>query len=198
MIISERLKGCNLILASGSPRRSALMRECGLQFTVADKYSVEEKFPANMSPVEAPAYLAELKSDAYPHRLGENDILITADTIVVLDGQVLGKPDDADDAKHMLARLSGKRHTVVSGVMLRGASRREVFVCHTVVRFAHLTQEQIDYYVDNFRPLDKAGSYAIQEWIGCVGIESIEGSFYNVMGLPTQQLCEALEKFVSE
>lgn len=196
MLLNERLADWNLVLASGSPRRSALMGECGFAFAVADKYSVAERYPASMPPHDVPLFLAHLKSDAYPLPLAAGDILITADTIVILDGEILGKPRDKADAAAMLRKLSGREHTVVSGVVLRGARGRSSFSCMTRVCFAPLTDEQIDYYVGRFAPLDKAGSYAIQEWIGYVGIERIEGSFYNVMGLPTQQLCAALEDFI--
>ncbi len=195
MLLSEKLSPRRLILASGSPRRKELMQACGLRFTVADKYNVEEIYPFTMPPAEVPLYLAHLKSDAYPHPLANDDILITADTVVVLDGQILGKPADRDEAVAMLRRLSGREHTVVSGVVLRSAAGRSDFSCSTQVVFATLRTEQIEYYVDHFLPLDKAGSYAIQEWIGYTGIERIDGSFYNVMGLPTEQLCRALEAF---
>jgi septum formation protein len=195
MLLKEKLAGRNIILASGSPRRSALMRECGLDFTVADKYNVEEIYPATMPPADVPLYLAGLKSRSYPLPLGPDDILITADTIVILEGQILGKPCDAEDAVRMLRRLSGREHTVVSGVMLRDAAGSEGFSTHTAVRFAPLSTQMIEHYVREFAPMDKAGSYAIQEWIGYVGIERIDGSFYNVMGLPTVQLCRAIEGF---
>ncbi len=196
MLLNEKLNGRRLILASGSPRRSELMRGCGLTFTVADKFGVDEVYPASMPATEVPAYLAGLKSDGYPLPLEPQDILITADTVVILDGQILGKPDDGQDAARMLRRLQGKKHTVVTGVVLRDTAHRRTFSCSAVVKFGTLTKEQIEYYVANFSPMDKAGSYAIQEWIGYVGIEAIEGSFYNVMGLPTQQLCEELEDFI--
>ncbi len=195
MILADKLNDWNLILASGSPRRKELMAGCGLTFTVADKFGVREAFPASMAPHDVPLFLAHVKSDAYPIPLGGRDILITADTIVILDGEILGKPKDADDAVAMLGKLAGRGHTVVSGVVLRGANGRTGFSATSQVRFAPLSGEQIRWYVERFMPMDKAGSYAIQEWIGYVGIEAIEGSFYNVMGLPTQQLCAALEDF---
>lgn len=191
-----KISDYKLILASGSPRRSELLRACGLAFEVADKYSVDEVYPATLPPDEVPLFLAELKSDAYLNPLASNEILLTADTVVILDGQILGKPADAAQAREMLARLSGRTHRVVTGVVLRGPKRRHAFGCTTDVTFAPLTDEQINYYVSAFSPLDKAGAYAIQEWIGAVGVERIDGPYNNVVGLPTAQLCIALEKFI--
>jgi septum formation protein len=197
-MLTNKLSSRNIILASGSPRRSALMRECGLNFTVADKYGVRESYPADMPPEDVPLYLAGLKSRNYPVPLAPADILITADTIVILDGEILGKPRDGRDAVRMLHRLSGREHTVVSGVLLRDLTGERGFSAHTTVRFAALTTPMIEDYVERFAPMDKAGSYAIQEWIGYIGIESICGSFYNVMGLPTERLCRELEAFAGK
>ena len=147
---------------------------------------------------EVPLYLSRLKSEAYPAPLSGRDILLTADTVVVLDGEVLGKPRDREDAAGMLRRLSGRRHTVVSGVTLRTAGRMHSFEARTSVWFRPLADEEIAYYVDAFRPFDKAGSYGIQEWIGYAAIERIEGSFYNVMGLPIQKVYVELTRFLNE
>lgn len=196
MLLQEKLKGKRLILASKSPRRQALLHGCGLAFEIAADYEVEERYPDGLSAVEIPIYLAHLKSGAYPHELAEGDILITADTVVVLEGEVLGKPCDREEAVAMLTALSGQRHTVVTGVVIRSAHDEEAFRVQTDVWFRKLRQEEIEHYVDQYQPYDKAGAYGIQEWIGYVGIGRIEGSFYNVMGLPIQSLYVNLEKFL--
>ncbi len=144
-----------------------------------------------------PLYLAQLKSRAYPEPLGERDLLLTADTVVVLNGEVLGKPRDRQEAAEMLRRLSDRRHTVITGVVFRTASRQHAFEARTDVWFRTLDREEIDYYVETFRPFDKAGSYGIQEWIGYAAIERIEGSFYNVMGLPIQKVYVELNQFLN-
>ena len=145
-----------------------------------------------------PLFLSQLKSDAYPEPLAANDILLTADTAVVAAGGILGKPHDRDEAVGMLHRLSGAEHFVTTGVTLRTVQRRYSFAVTTAVRFRALADEEIAYYVDRFRPFDKAGGYGIQEWIGYVAIESINGSFYNVMGLPVQRLYVELDRFLSQ
>ena len=146
---------------------------------------------------EVPLFLSRLKSEAYPAPLGANDILLTADTVVISDGEVLGKPCDRGQAAQMLRRLSGRRHTVVSGVTLRTAGRMHTFSAESGVWFRPLSEEEIGYYLDTFAPYDKAGSYGIQEWIGYAAIEKINGSFYNVMGLPVQRLYVELDRFLS-
>lgn len=196
MLLHERLKACRLLLASQSPRRRELLAGSGLEFTLAEKYDVDEIFPADMPSDKVAEYLSQLKSDGYPMPLAESDILLTADTVVIVDGEILGKPHNRDEAAQMLGKLSGATHTVVTGVTLRSAQRRYSFSAHSKVRFRPLSEEEILYYVDNFHPYDKAGSYGIQEWIGYVAIEGIEGSFYNVMGLPIQRLYVELEAFL--
>ena len=196
MLLHEKLRSCRLILASQSPRRRELMSGCGLPYLLAPKYGCREVYPSSLPAEEVPAYLSQLKSEAYPTALEPGDILLTADTVVVLDGEVLGKPDGAAGAAAMLRRLSGRCHTVVSGVTLRTAVRRHTFDVRSSVWFRKLTDEEIDYYVETYRPLDKAGAYGIQEWIGYAAIERIEGSFYNVMGLPIQKVYTELERFV--
>ena len=151
---------------------------------------------ATLAATQVPRYLSQLKSRAYPRPLAENEILLTADTVVILNGEVLGKPEDREDAIRMLERLSGHRHTVVTGVTLRTARRRRSFSVRSNVWFRALTREEIVYYVDNFHPLDKAGSYGIQEWIGYAAIERIDGSFFNVMGLPIQRVYTELNQFI--
>lgn len=198
MLLHDKLKSFDLILASQSPRRRELLRAAGIEYRVAEKFECEEHFPATLQAEEVAPYLSALKSHAYPNMLNHRELLITADTVVVLSGEVLGKPRDEVEARAMLHRLSGTEHSVVTGVTLRLADRERTFAARSIVRFASLSDEQIEYYVDNFKPLDKAGAYGIQEWIGYVGIDSIEGSFYNVMGLPVQRLCRELEAFIEQ
>lgn len=197
MLLHEKLQPYRLLLASQSPRRRELIAGSGIPFTLTAKYDCEECYPATLAAEEVPAYLSRLKSEAYPEALAENDILLTADTVVILEGDVLGKPKDRADAILMLGRLAGNRHTVITGVTLRTATRTETFSARSDVWFRPLTEEEITYYVDTCKPFDKAGSYGIQEWIGYVGIERIDGSFYNVMGLPIQRLYLELEKFIN-
>ena len=196
MLLHEKLKACRLLLASQSPRRRELIAGCGLPYELAPKYDCEELYPADMAAEEVPVYLSQLKSKVYPGTLAPNDILLTADTVVVLNGEVLGKPRDREDAVEMLSRLSGRRHTVVSGVTFRTAERMHSFEARTNVWFRVLDDDEIQYYVDTFRPFDKAGSYGIQEWIGYAAIQRIEGSFYNVMGLPIQKVYTELNQFL--
>ena len=196
MLLNDKLKPYRLLLASQSPRRRELMTSCGLPYEPAPKYDCEEVYPVDLPAEEVPLYLSRLKSRAYPEPLASGDILLTADTVVVLDGEVLGKPHGREDAVGMLRRLSGRRHTVVSGVTLRNAERMHTFEARTSVWFRTLSDEEIEYYIDTYRPFDKAGSYGIQEWIGYAAIERIEGSFYNVMGLPIQKVYVELDKFL--
>ena len=194
MLIHDKLKPYRLILASQSPRRRQLLSDAGLEFSLAPRFECEESFPEDMPAAEVAEYLSSLKSEAYPEPLGEKDILLTADTVVIACGRILGKPANREEAIAMIEMLSGRGHEVVTGVTLRLAERAKHFSVVSKVRFRTLTQEEIEYYVDTYKPFDKAGSYGIQEWIGYVGIEGIEGSFYNVMGLPVQRLyCELSE-----
>ena len=196
MLLHERLASRRLLLASQSPRRRELIAGCGLPHTLAPKYDCEERYPAGTPAEEVPLYLSRLKSEAYPEPLAAGDILLTADTVVVVEGEVMGKPRDRSDAIAMLRRLSGRRHTVVTGVTLRSTERTRTFGARSEVGFRPLSDEEIAYYVDTFRPFDKAGSYGIQEWIGYAAIERIDGSFYNVMGLPIQRVYVELEKLL--
>lgn len=196
MLLNDKLKPFRLLLASQSPRRRELMTGCGLPYELAPKYDCEEIYPEDLPAEEVPLYLSRLKSETYPAPLAPNDILLTADTVVVLDNEVLGKPHGREDALRMLGRLSGRRHTVVSGVTLRTAQRMHSFEVRTSVWFRTLTAEEIEHYIDTYRPFDKAGSYGIQEWVGYAAIERIEGSFYNVMGLPIQKVYTELDKFL--
>jgi septum formation protein len=172
------------------------LADAGLPFTLAESYEVDEVWPTEIPAAEVAAYLAALKSDAYPASLAAGDILLTADTTVVVDERVLGKPAAEDEAIEMLTALSGRAHKVFTGVTLRTPDRRETFTAETTVWFRALAAEEIAHYVKDFRPLDKAGAYAIQEWIGHVGIERIEGSFYNVMGLPIQMIYAKLNAMI--
>ena len=196
MLLHDKLKEYNIILASASPRRRELLRATGIEYQTASKFECEESYPATLIAEDVAPYLARLKSHAYPTALRCNDLLITADTTVILGNEVLGKPATTDEAKAMLRRLSGREHSVVTGVTLRSNVHERTFAAISKVRFATLSDEQIEYYVAKYAPMDKAGAYGIQEWIGYVGIEAIEGSFYNVMGLPVQRLCRELECFI--
>lgn len=188
------LKKHNLILASKSPRRQYLMKELGLDFEVHTK-EVDESFPENLKAQEIPLYLCQKKADAFDEELTDNTIVITADTIVWIDNQVLNKPENFDDAVRMLKLLSGKKHEVYTGVCLRSKNKTKTFYALTSVYFKELSQEEIEYYINNFNPYDKAGAYGAQEWIGYIAVEKIEGSYFNVMGLPVRELYEELLKF---
>ena len=194
MILFEKLKDYQIVLASNSPRRRELMSDAGFRFEVAAKYEVDEIYPSDIAADEVAEYLSRLKSEGYPHPLTDRQILITADTVVIVGDQILGKPVDRADAERMLRLLSGCSHKVITGVTIRTASRTHSFSSVTSVEFRQMSAEEIAYYIDNYAPYDKAGAYGIQEWIGYVGIERIEGSFYNVMGLPVQRLYAELDK----
>ena len=194
MLLHDKLKEYRLILASQSPRRRQLLADAGIEFELAPRFECEESFPGDMPADEVAEYLSRLKSEAYPEPLGEKDILLTADTVVIACSRILGKPADRAEAIAMISMLSDSEHDVVTGVTLRTASHTHSFSVKSKVRFRALDEEEIAYYVDTYRPFDKAGAYGIQEWIGYVGIESLDGSFYNVMGLPVQRLyCELKE-----
>ena len=196
MLLHDKLKQWRLVLASQSPRRRQLLQDAGIEFSLAPRFECEESYPESLPAAEVAEYLSRLKSEAYPEVLGEGEILLTADTVVVAKECVLGKPADRSEAIEMIEMLSGSEHEVITGVALRSAERMESFSALSKVRFRELSREEIEYYVDTYSPMDKAGAYGIQEWIGYVGIESIEGSFYNVMGLPVQRLYCELEKFI--
>lgn len=184
----------NIILASNSPRRKELLGGLDLVFQVKVIPGLEESYPESLPARQIPAYLAEQKASAYLDSLEDNDLLITADTIVWNNNQVIGKPADRDEAIAMIRSLSGHEHQVITGVCLTTKSFKKTFSVTSSVRFAELTDEEIIYYVDKYRPFDKAGAYGIQEWIGYVAVENIEGSFYNVMGLPVQRLYKELKE----
>ena len=189
----NNLEKYDVVLGSNSPRRRELLNDMGVTFRVEAIKGIDETYPASL-PVEViPVYLARIKADGHP--LQANELLITADTIVVLDESVLGKPIGEADAHRMLRALSGRDHRVISGVCVTTADRSESFSDTSIVRFAELTDEEIDYYIQHYRPFDKAGAYGIQEWIGNIGISGISGDFYNVMGLPTRKLYQLLKTF---
>ncbi len=209
MLLKELIESRNLdiILASGSPRRRELMEGAGIPFRVAERYSVNESsYPARTPAAEVPAYVARAKSEGYPHALQPNQILVTADTIVIHKNKPLGKPQDIDSAVKMLRTLSGSEHEVVTAVSLRRHCPRKEdktlnmseFSELSKVTFRSLTAEEIEHYIYEYKPFDKAGSYGIQEWIGLVGITRIEGSYYNVMGLPVDRLYSALGEFITQ
>lgn len=191
----ENLKKYQVILASKSPRRQELLRGMGVDFAVQTK-ETPETFPPEMPLDEVPKHLSLQKSLAFSdNELPADYLLITADTVVICEGEILGKPKESEDAFRMLSKLSGKTHHVVTGVTVRSAAKTESFAATSQVTFAALEQDEIDYYIARCQPFDKAGAYGIQEWIGYVGISGLEGSFYNVMGLPTRRLYQVLKSF---
>ncbi|MDR2469675.1 MAG: Maf-like protein [Tannerella sp.] len=184
-----------MVLASASPRRRELLSGLGIDFEVRVMSGVDESYPADLPAVDVPEYLARKKAAAYALDMRRDELIITADTVVVLDGEILEKPLDRDDAVRMLKLLSGRVHEVVTGVALTASVRQTAFSTISKVTFGTLTDEEISYYVDTFHPYDKAGAYGIQEWIGYVAVKGIQGSFYNVMGLPVQRLYQELKAF---
>ena len=187
------IKNYKLILASASPRRQQLMKDAGFTFEVRLK-NVEEKYPQELHLENVPEYLSKVKASAFREELKADEVLITADTVVCIHDRILGKPADRKEAISMLQKLSGNRHLVVTGVSVTTRTEQLSFSSRTDVFFKHLSNEEIEFYVDTYKPFDKAGAYGIQEWIGYIGIERIEGSFYNVKGLPIQKLYETLRK----
>lgn len=194
-MLNTILQHKNIILASGSPRRQQFFKEMDLAFSIRLK-EVEEIYPNHLKAAEITNFLAELKANAFENELKENDILITSDTIVWLDGKALGKPKDYDDAFKMLQELGGQTHEVITSVCIKTSTKTETFHCVTKVTFATLAEEHIRYYLDQYKPFNKAGSYGIQDWIGLIGIEKIEGSYTNVVGLPTEMLFQKLMHYV--
>ena len=190
----DNLKKYKVVLASNSPRRKELLSGLGIDYEVKTILDIDESFPEGLTEVETATYIARAKADVYRNIMQPDELIITADTIVWLDGEVMGKPLDGEDARRMLRALSGKTHQVITGVCLTTIDSQKAFATVTDVTFCHLSEEEIDYYVERYRPMDKAGSYGIQEWIGFVGVESISGSYFNVMGLPIQRLYTELKK----
>lgn len=190
------MKNYTILLGSGSPRRRQLLADMGIEFKAIKIKDVDESYPADMLATEVPLYLSKLKSDTYRDELHDGEILITADTVVISDGMILGKPKDENEAIEMLRALSNRSHDVVTGVTLATKQKTHSFAELTKVFFANLTEDEIAHYVETYRPLDKAGAYGIQEWIGMIGVDGIDGCFYNVMGLPTARLYRELCDFV--
>ena len=191
----ENLKKYNVILASKSPRRQELLRGMGVEFKVLTK-ETPETFDSTLLADEVPEFLSLQKSMAFSvDELPADFLLITSDTVVIVDGEILGKPKDRNDAFRMLELLSGKTHRVVTGVTVRSAQKTSSFSVKSEVTFATLNEDEMTYYIDHCKPFDKAGAYGIQEWIGYVGISGLNGSFYNVMGLPTHRLYQVLKSF---
>lgn len=185
----------HLILASASPRRRELLKMISPDFEIASGVEVDETYPADMAADEVPVYLSRLKAEAYAGSVkNADDVLVTADTVVIIDGDILGKPSSRDEAVAMLKRLSGRTHHVVTGVTVTTAGGMESFGQKTAVHFDTVPDADIAHYVDVYRPYDKAGAYGIQEWIGAAAIKGVEGSFYNVMGLPVHALFKRLQK----
>lgn len=194
----EILRHYNLLLGSKSPRRQELLKALGLHYKLVD-IDVDEIFPAHLQGAEIATYLCELKADAFDTTLlAPDSILVTADTIVWLNGEYIGKPANKDEAIEMLQKLSGKQHSVFTGICLKSANRKTLFHSHTLVKFRELAMDEINYYVGHHKPFDKAGSYGIQDWIGYIGITGIEGCYYNVMGFPVELFYEKLNTFISE
>lgn len=196
-MLTELLKNYNVILASGSPRRKELMQMLGIDFTVQTK-PTDEIYPDGTPADKVSEYLAKLKAEAFiEESLSDSKkIIISADTTVVIDNEILGKPTNKADAIAMLQKLSGKRHTVYSGVCILKDGQYHTFTAHTDVWFREMGQKEIEYYVEKYKPYDKAGAYAVQEWIGAAAISRMEGSYYNVVGLPTQMLYVKLSEVV--
>ena len=189
------LENYHIILASNSPRRQELLKGLELDFEIITIPGLDESYPETLNGEEIPLFLARKKGAAYTSYLRNNVMIITADTIVWLENKVLGKPESREDAIQMLQMLSGKTHQVFTGVCIKTEKKEVSFCVASDVRFAKLTYEEIVYYVNKYKPYDKAGSYGVQEWIGYIGVEHINGSFYNIMGLPVQRLYGELEKF---
>mgnify|MGYP003542286177 FL=1 len=193
-MLNEKFKNHRIILASGSPRRQQFLKELDVNFEIQLK-DIEEIYPEHLQAEEITNFLAKLKASAFVLDLEDNVILITSDTIVWLNNKALGKPKDYDDAFEMLTEMSGTTHKVITSVCLKTIDKEVVFYEETLVTFTELSSDEIKYYLNNYKPFDKAGSYGIQEWIGLVAIEKIEGSYANVVGLPTHRLYEELMKF---
>lgn len=191
----DNLKKYNIVLASKSPRRQELLKGIGVEFLVLTK-EVDESYPKDISVFDVAPYLSVKKAKAFDDaELPENYMVITADTIVIVNDMILGKPNDEDDARKMLRLLSGKKHSVITGVTIHTKEKTKTFSVTSKVSFDVLDEDEMEYYVNNYKPFDKAGSYGVQEWIGYIGVNYVEGSYFNVMGLPTQKLYQMLKQF---
>lgn len=193
-MILDNLKKYKVILASNSPRRKDLLAGLGVEYEVRTMPDVDESYPSTLKGADIPLYISQEKANAYRSMLQSDELMITADTIVWLEGEVLGKPADRAEAISMLQRMSGCTHEVYTGVSITTTEWQRSFAVQTEVKFATLTNEEIAYYVDRFQPMDKAGAYGVQEWIGFIGVEHIEGSYFNIMGLPVQRLYKELKE----
>ena len=193
----DNIKDYKIILASASPRRRELLAGLDLDFLVKSLPDVDESFPETLAGGEIPLYISKKKADAYLPYMADDELVITADTIVWLDGKALGKPIDEADARRMLHNMSGKTHAVFTGVTITTKNEQRSFVAQSNVSFAVLNDDEVDYYIQKYKPMDKAGAYGAQEWIGYIGMENIEGSYFNVMGLPVQRLYSELKKIKS-
>ena len=191
----DNLKNYKIVLASNSPRRKELLQRLGVPFKVRTLFGIDEHYPETLRGEDIVRYISRVKAQAYRPSMAPDELLITADTIVCLGGQVMGKPKDAEAARDMLRQLSSQTHQVITGVTIVTQKRTEDFAVTTQVTFAELSDEEIAYYVDNYIPFDKAGAYGIQEWIGMVAVEGIKGSYFNVVGLPIQRLYQRLKTF---
>ena len=185
----------HIILASNSPRRKELLAGLGLAFDVRVLQGIDESYPPTLPTRDIAEYISQKKAAAYREQLADDELVITADTIVVLGDEVMGKPADEQDASNMLHKLSGKTHQVITGVTLTTKERQQSFSVLTDVTFKQLSDEEIDYYIVHYHPMDKAGAYGIQEWIGYIGVTGLNGSYFNVMGLPVQRIYEALKTY---
>jgi septum formation protein len=190
----KKFEGTQIILGSNSPRRAELLKSLELTFEVLTKH-VEEDFPAHFRREDTAMFLARKKALAFKENVANGGIVITADTIVAVDDLILGKPTDAKDAERMLKLISGRKHQVITGVCIMSSKKSESFFVKTDVSFKLLKDDEIKFYIEKYNPLDKAGAYGIQEWIGMIGVEYIQGSYYNVMGLPTKELYDNLMRF---
>lgn len=188
-------KDYHIILASNSPRRKELLRGLDIAFDVRVQPDIAEDYPADTVPADVAAYISREKANAYKDTIAENELIITADTVVIVGNEILGKPHDDAEAKEMLHKISGRKHQVVTGVCLTTMEKQRCFSVSTDVTFKNLKEEEIDYYIETYSPLDKAGAYGIQEWIGYIGVTALEGSYFNVMGLPVQRIWEELNRF---
>lgn len=194
-MVLKNLRKYDVLLGSKSPRRRELMQMLRVPFTVVNISGVEETYPDSLPAIDVPQYLSGIKADAYLKRLKSNELIITADTLVILENHIYGKPHNLEEAVDMLMSLSNKTHQVVTGVTIATHDQRTSFTTETDVTFCELSRDEAQYYADSFSPLDKAGAYGIQEWIGGVAVKEIKGSFYNVMGLPVHRLYQHLKNF---
>ena len=192
--MQKLLDGKHVILASNSPRRRELLAGLDLDFEVKVLPDIDESYPEDLPAMEVSEYISQKKADAYKSLIGENDVVITADTVVICEDEIMGKPHDAEDARRMLRKLSNKSHQVTTGVCITTLKEQVHFSVTTHVSFKELTDDEIDYYITTYKPFDKAGAYGIQEWIGYIECTGLEGSYYNVMGLPVQRIYRELLK----